>query len=324
MRSIRGAVAGGVAPIARTWQPVWLPAGSLLAALTVSALCVGKVAHANESGWTLKWRAPSACPNEQAVRQTVQAWLTQAIEPNDPSGIHVEATVVRKTDGFALDLSLETPSGGGHEQLTAAQCSTLAGVVALKVALAADPVAWFDALGSRVHTRKNYWLLRLGGGLALGVQPGAGPTFDLTGSRHFSGFALELGIGYALPNQVRYPGLRAGANLDLAYVDARICVLPNMETVEFPLCLGADVGLMRGVGFGPELVEIFASNRWYAALVVNPAVRWPVTRWLGVWLGIEALIAVSRPSFRVRYLEQLYVPEKIGARVRLGAEIRFE
>jgi len=67
------------------------PVGLCLLALVGSLACCGS-ARADAASWTLRWSAPSACPNEQAVRQLVESWLTQSIAPNDPRGIRVGGT----------------------------------------------------------------------------------------------------------------------------------------------------------------------------------------------------------------------------------------
>jgi hypothetical protein len=53
-------------------------------------------------------------------------------------------------------------------------------------------------------------------------------------------------------------------------------------------------------------------------------VRWPLTKWLAAWFGVEALIAVLKPSFRLRNLDRLFAPEQIGAQVQIGAELRLD
>src|SRR5262245_42677092 len=120
----------------RRWKHLAL---ELCVLASVPFACAG--VHADSTDWTLHWEAPNPCPSEQAVRRQVQHWLSQSLAPHDPRGMHVEARVERKPEGFTLDLTLTSPSGGGREQLVAEQCETLAGVVGLKVALAADPGA---------------------------------------------------------------------------------------------------------------------------------------------------------------------------------------
>lgn len=256
------------------------------------------------------------------MRQTVQTWLAQAVEPNDARGIHIEAEVHETQAGFTLDLTLETPSGESQEQLLAERCETLAGVVALKVALAADPGAWFEAASDAERDDARPWGVRLSAGLSQGVQPGVGPQLALTGSWQLEPAALELGVGYGLPNEAHYPSHpEAGAKLDLFYGSARVCVLPNAGSVAFPICGGADVGVLRGEGFG--LAQTSTSTQLFASLVIGPALRLPLSELVHLWLGLDALVPLVRPQYHVRNLDRLFRPEAIGARVQLGSELRF-
>jgi hypothetical protein len=279
-------------------------------------------AAAAGTSWSLEWSAPQGCPSEQTVRETVEAWLAQGVEANHARGIHVEAEVKQTARGFALELSLETPSGQSEEQLVAERCETLAGVVALKVALAADPGAWFEAASGESARRARPWGARLSAGLSQGLQPGVGPHLALTGSWQIGPAAFELGAGYGLPNEARYAAHpEIGAKLDLLYGSARACVLPNVGSLAFPICAGADVGVMRGQGFG--LADTSTSAQSFASLVLGPALRWPLSELVHVWLGLDALVPLVRPQYHVRNLDRLFRPEPIGARVQLGSELRF-
>lgn len=272
--------------------------------------------------WSLEWSAPPDCPTERTVRETIGVWLAQAPLPNDARGIHIEAEVQRTERGYALELTLETPSGESQERLVAERCETLAGVVALKVALAADPGAWFETASNTSLEDARPWGVRLSAGLSRGLQPGLGPHVALTGSWQLAPAALELGVGYALPNEAQYAAHpEIGAKLDLLYGSARACVLPNVGSLAFPICAGADVGVMRGQGFG--LAETATSAQLFASLVIGPALRVPLTELVHVWLGLDALVPLVRPQYHVRNLDRLFRPEPIGARVQLGSELRF-
>jgi hypothetical protein len=287
-------------------------------ALIMSAWCSTAV-HADAKAWSLQWSAPAGCPTQAVVRQTIEIWLAQAIEPNDPSGIAVEARVQREPQGFVLALMLETPSGQAEEKLVAERCETLAGVVALKVALAADPGAWFEA--AREEERRR-WGVRLAAGVSQGLQPGAGPQLALTGFYRFTYVQLELGAGYGLPNEARYRDRPAiGASLDTLHAIARACALPDMGAVEFPICAGVDAGVMRGAGFG--LRQTTTSVQPMLTLVVGPALRVPLGERVNAWFGLEALVPLVRPEYHVRNLDRLFVSERIAARVQLGAELNF-
>src|SRR5688572_10209858 len=85
---------------------------------------------------SLTWRAPSPCPDAATVRRTIARWLGQESATVDFGAIQVVAVVRRQPVGWALDLTLVSPSGQARETLLADRCGTLVKVVALKVALA--------------------------------------------------------------------------------------------------------------------------------------------------------------------------------------------
>jgi hypothetical protein len=292
--------------------------GSLL---IVGVLAAAAPARAGGSNLALSWSAPASCPTQRDVRQTVSSWLAQSVEPSDTSRIRVAAAVSRESRGFVLDLRLVTASGTHREQLVAARCETLAGVVALKVALAADPGAAYVSRAAPERTVR--WGLRLSGSIGSGVLPGLGPMVGLAGALHFGYLALELGAAYGFRAPVRYAALPSvGADLELFEASARLCVVPGLGTVELPICGGFSLGLMRGVGFGLPMTSDAAEP--YGALTISPGVRWRLASMVHAMIGFEAWVAVDRPTFHVRNLERLYRPAQIAARAQLGVELRFD
>ena len=281
-------------------------------------------AHADEASLVLDWEAPWSCPSERAVRRTVHDWLAQARKPQSTRGIRVRASVQKEADGFTLDLRLEMPGGSGREQLHAVKCETLVGVVALKIALLADPDALLRAPPPpQPHREAEFWGLRLVTALGPGPLPGLGPFLELAASRRFGFTAIDLGVGYGFPNTIRYSGLEAGARVDLFYARPRFCVLPNLNAVDLPICLGVDLGLMRARGLGRDLDDVFTSKQFYAAAALGAALRWPKTGWIAGWIGGEALFSLVRPDFYARNLGSLYAPDPFGGRVQAGVECRF-
>jgi hypothetical protein len=246
-------------------------------------------------------------------------WLAQAAEPTDARGIVVDAHVTQKDGAYALDLRVSAPGGDSREQLAAAQCETLAGVVALKVALAADPSARQASLSHGAAAMHGS--VRMAGGAIASVLPAVGPLLSLAGAIRGSRIALELSGGYAFAREVVYPERRdLGAEVGLLYGGARFCLLPEVGAVELPICAGADVGLMRATGRGKALASSLTSSLLFGALVLSPAIRWPMSARFGLWLGLDAQVAFLRPQFQVRGLPRLYRPDALGAKLLLALE----
>jgi hypothetical protein len=279
----------------------------------------------------VSWRAPASCPNEAAVRNAVRQWLEASAGPVDFRAIHVVARVTPSAEGFALDLSFETKSGRGHETLVAVRCETLADIVALKVALAADPVGTIEASETPEEPKRlrkrppepTRYGVRVGVGAGFGPLPGVGPAGSLTASVMWRHARLELGGGYWFPKSARYEALPdVGADFSLFAATFRVCAAPKLGQVEFPTCAGLEAGDMRGTGFGVANVE--SADRPWIAAVLGPALAIPLSEQLFLWLEGDALLGILRPQgYGVRNLGTLYRPEIGAARLWGGFEVRF-
>jgi hypothetical protein len=89
----------------------------------------------------------------------------------------------------------------------------------------------------------------------------------------------------------------------------------------FPVCLGYEMGFMRGEGFGVASSEA-AGSAW-GAFVVGPAVRVPLGPFVALWAEADAVMPVLRPGFHVRNLDTLYVAPSGGSRAWAGVEINL-
>src|SRR6185312_1246138 len=88
----------------------------------------------------LIWDAPSGCPDAAAARAALERWGARA------DTVRATARIRPAPRGWALELTLETPSGARSEAIVVEQCATIVDLVALKVALAADPDAVLRAI----------------------------------------------------------------------------------------------------------------------------------------------------------------------------------
>lgn len=277
------------------------------------------------------WEAPEGCPTEADVRSAVRQWLPPE-GGVDLRTIHVEARVKSHATGFALDLSFESKSGSGHETLVAVRCQTLADIVALKVALAADPVAALESTEATPERRRarvatasppTRFGARLAGGVGFGPLPGAGPAATLMASVVWQSARLELGAAYWFPKTAHFVELpNVGADLSLAAALLRACATPRLGAVEFPACAGLEIGDMRGTGFGVDTVT--TADRVWLAVVLGPAAAIPLSDQVFLWLEGDAVLSVVRPDgYGVRNLGTVYSPEIGAARAWAGLEVRF-
>jgi hypothetical protein len=263
----------------------------------------------------------------------IATWLGQSPDQLELGAVRVNARVRAEGDVFVLVLSLESPAGSGREEHTARRCDTLAKIVALKVALAVDPVAALQTVEPRptsepraastpVRDRSAGLALRLAGGIAFGPLPGIAPTATLVGSLRWPGFRVELGAGYWFARSITYDTLpTVGARLQMYGAVARICPTATLGEVEIPLCAGVEAGVVRASGFG--VPEARTSDRPWVALIVGPALVIPLFDGLHLWLEADAGFGFVLPSFRVQNLPRLYQAENGAAQAWAGLEFRL-
>ena len=299
----------------------------------------------------VQWEAPAECPDLSAVRRRAERLLGQPLNTPRAQQLLARAKVHRNEAGnWELWLSLTANQRVAQETLVAKQCSALADATALKVALAIDPVATARAIevvaleekpqpklatsprdfaepsapsrappAEAVLTTSG---LRLAGGAGLGLLPGVARRAALSFWLQRSQWRVELaGQGY-LGGDARYPQMpTVGANLELFSGLSRVCPVARAGGLEFPLCLGLELGFMRGVGFGLEIPE--KSYSWWGAVVLGPALRLPVSEAVSLWFEADGVMPFLKPGFNVRNLGTLYTAAPGSARLWAGCEIRL-
>jgi hypothetical protein len=293
--------------------------------VAVTACHAATIARAEER-FSLAWEAPAECPGQSRVAEAIRAWLDQPRDGLAAQAVRVEAKVRPSLYGWELELTLAAHGGSEHQTLVAARCETLVQVVALKVALAADATAVMRSLESvpaaGVQAEGPKLAIRGALGAALGPLPDVSAFVSVGGSVELPGWRIEVGGAAWLPRSASYPELPSvGANFTLATGSAAGCLLPAMGAVDFPICAGAELGVMRGSGFG--VTNVATSSQLWAAAVLGPAVRWALGSSVSLWVGVDVVIGIARPAFHMRNLEELYRPDPVGARTWAGFEVRL-
>ncbi|WAS90135.1 hypothetical protein [Nannocystis punicea] len=165
--------------------------------------------------------------------------------------------------------------------------------------------------------------LRLEGGLDVGVLPAAGALAGVFGGVTWPRLRLEVGLVGA-PLRVRsVQGDRPGGRFDRLAAVVRICPTWHPRPLlAVHLCAGGEVGALRGVGLGVDVPR----PQWapWASLFLGPALRWRVTGVVGLWLGVEALVALNRPIFTVQAgEEEVFRGGRAGVRASFGLDLQF-
>jgi hypothetical protein len=252
----------------------------------------------------------------------IRVWFAKLAKPIDTSMVQATAHVESVESGYTLDLILTTPSGSGQEQLRANECETFADVIALKIALMADPNAL--APPPPVPTKRaRSWALRVLASAGLATLPRAGPMLEVAAARRFGRVVLELGAGYGFAGTVRYGSLPDGVKIDAVLARPRLCGALDLAPIDVFVCGGMDLGLMRGRGVGPGLSEARSESQFYAALALGTQLRWPRAGRVAGVLSLELLPTIVRPGFTLRNLGRVYEAGRVGGRAGLGVEVRF-
>ena len=295
------------------------------------------------------WEAPAECPDLNGVKGYAERLLGQPLDRLRGKSISARGKVQRSDLGnWQLDLVIVVGDHVEEERLTAKKCRALADAMALKVALACDPLAVVEAvepadtmtprpspprappprpaeqgMTTADSSKRKKLGLRAMGGAGFGQLPGISPGAALYASLQLRAFRIELGAQYFAGGEARYANLPSvGAELALASAAARACFTPGTGRWSFPVCAGFEIGVVRGKGFG--VASTSRDSSLWGAVVVGPALRFSLSQSLGLWLGADAVLPVLRPGFHMRNLDTLYVVPAGGSRALGGLEMNFE
>ena len=170
----------------------------------------------------------------------------------------------------------------------------------------------------------------------LGLRAGAGVGFarilprphvalDLAFAVEGRGWRVELGGGFAPPVHGTAPSDRdIGGEFRLGFGELRGCGMPGLSRVplEFPLCVGLQVGAMHGSGEGAGLAVKYDVRALWVATRVGGAVRWrPRGGRVGLWLGVDAIVRLTRPSFVTAGNVQVHEAAPVGGQASFGVEV---
>jgi hypothetical protein len=164
--------------------------------------------------------------------------------------------------------------------------------------------------------------LRIHLGGELGSTPGPTGAFGLGGAVLWRRWRLELQGTALVPRTVERAlgdvrvGLFAGA--------VHGCRRLGSRALEVPLCLGVEVGAMRGEG-RDVLGARKASAPWVAA-VLAPGLAWRASRRVSVWASLQVLLTPVRPVFGLTERPEtvpLFSPSPVSGRLLAGVEVRF-
>ncbi|HVH98469.1 MAG TPA: hypothetical protein VM869_07155 [Enhygromyxa sp.] len=104
---------------------------------------------------------------------------------------------------------------------------------------------------------------------------------------------------------------------------ARACLVSSIPRakLELPLCVGFEVGVLRGRGVDTTPDPDTATQAW-AAVQLGPGLRYVPLRWLALGLDVDLVAGLLRGGFTLGdSIAQTQAP--IGVRALAGLEVRF-
>lgn len=108
--------------------------------------------------------------------------------------------------------------------------------------------------------------------------------------------------------------------------ELRGCGVPALRggVLGLPLCAGLQLGAMHGKGEGAGLAVQQSARSLWAALRVGPALRWrPRDGRVALWLGVDAVVALTRPLFRTAGMVTVHETQRFGGQATVGVEVRL-
>lgn len=293
------------------------------------------------------WDAPSECPSEEDVRTAIEDLVGAPMDAHVKDRLRVEARIRPMDTEWSMHLRIETASGIRSRELTAPSCGKLADIAVVVIAVAIDPVPvqGETALGEDVepiatqaseplarehsaaaepprttHRETLQGAITLGGAFGVGALPGPTGAFVGAGAMVWPRARGELGVTAWVPRTQRWVGTAAETNVGVWHIDARGCGVPKVKRIEFPLCLGVELGAMTGRGRGLAHTER-RRLPWFA-LEGSATVIAPVASHLSVFMATRLVVPLLRPGFELDGVE-VHRTSSAAFAATVGLEIRW-
>ncbi|PRP95114.1 hypothetical protein [Enhygromyxa salina] len=126
--------------------------------------------------------------------------------------------------------------------------------------------------------------------------------------------------GYWIPRRVSLADGRAG-RFQAWWVGTRGCVVPSVNSLEFPLCPGVEAGQVIGAGIEPTTNRSRARYAWVAG-VLGQGVNWVITDRVALATELTLLLPFTRGQFAIDG-QAIQSITPVGVRGMLGLELRM-
>jgi hypothetical protein len=288
----------------------------------------------------LSWSAPEGCPTVEVVEQRVERILNRPLEA-EQQALTVKAVVSPASDTRSWSVMLESTSGQrrASRTLEAASCDELASATAVFLAILIEPDQGAPEPQSapapapapnitvpRAPAKREPARFALG--VTASIRSAGLPTWAAGGGVHgaLSWQALRGSVGVSgwLPVDETIEGSEnQGASLQLSSGYAKLCWQARTAPLVPAVCGGAELSVLRGRGFGPD-VRPQSATALFGSLLGGGTLRLRSTEHLAVLLEADALVPLGDRQVVLAggAPAQIYQPSW-GLQLACGAEWSF-
>ncbi len=167
--------------------------------------------------------------------------------------------------------------------------------------------------------------VRLEGGIGHGLVPGTAGEVALLGGASGPNWRLEGGFASAPRHEVLTPNGALGGRVDRLTAVLRGCAVwrfpPERRTLAILGCIGGEAG---AIGATTTRGAPSPGRGWapWGAVFVGPSGRVRLLGPLGLWVGVEAVIALTHPTITIAG-EGLFRVAPLGVRATVGLDVEI-
>jgi hypothetical protein len=164
--------------------------------------------------------------------------------------------------------------------------------------------------------------LRIGGGVGGLLLPAAGVGLVLAPFIGTARIHVRAVAQYWPPQRVAFaPPRDVSGELQLFTGGVRVCPQLAWDRVSLPLCAGVDGGAMLGRGTGRDLPTKHTARGPWAGAVLEPGLTVGVTSRMSLWLALEGVVSLYRPSFAVEGAPEVWTAPEGAVRGLFGVQV---
>jgi hypothetical protein len=259
----------------------------------------------------LEWIAPEECSRHDQVLNEV----IRLIRPvKEPKPVRVKGTVTHEDGSWSILLDFEG-SVTGTRSFSSSECESLTAAAAVIIALAINeerplekplpepappapkeepkPIVLPPEPKPEPPKPQNHLYLGLGGSLETGFTPAAFGPFASLGF-HRQELRGDLIVGGQPQRSVSAKDEDVRANLSALWFGARGCRQFVEQSIAVFGCASFRLGRLTAEGEGTD-VSSRQNSEWVSSILPGLLLRWPARTALGLELGLESSIPLTRP-----------------------------